>query len=350
MREMILKTHLLVHAGTVLVASVALGQTVEITEWDVPFSMGRWGELIDKLPAGGHQATRPRDPYVHPDGRVFFCGQKGNYIGVLDPASGQFGRYAVAPGTHPHNLIIDADGLIWYAGNRNSHIGRLDPATGEITRYATPDPGVSDPHTMIWDSRSDIWFTSQGSNGIGKLFTKTGAVQWLTVPTRRARPYGIVMDRAGEQPWIALFGTHKLATVEPATMALTEYRLPRSAARPRRLAVTSDGAVWYVDYAGGRLGRLEPGSGKVQEWTVPGGKGARPYAMCVDDRDRLWFIESRRGEPSRLVGFDSQTHEFGWLTNLASGGGTVRHMVFHAPSREIWFGTDANTIGRARIP
>jgi virginiamycin B lyase len=28
----------------------------------------------------------------------------------------------------------------------------------------------------------------------------------------------------------------------------------------------------------------------------------------------------------------------------------VRHRVFHAPSREIWFGTDANTIGRAKVP
>lgn len=33
-----------------------------------------------------------------------------------------------------------------------------------------------------------------------------------------------------------------------------------------------------------------------------------------------------------------------------SGGGAVRHMVFHAPSREIWFGTDTNTIGRIKVP
>ena len=29
---------------------------------------------------------------------------------------------------------------------------------------------------------------------------------------------------------------------------------------------------------------------------------------------------------------------------------TIRHMVYHAPTREIWFGTDRNTVGRVRVP
>ena len=132
-------------------------------------------------------------------------------------------------------------------------------------------------------------------------------------------------------------------------MELKEVTLPREEARSRRIAVTSDDRIWYVDYAQGFLGRLDPMTGEIQEWRVPGEKGARPYAMTVDDRDRLWFVESGV-RPNRLVGFDSRTHEFFSITEIESGGGTVRHMVFHKPFREIWFGTDTNTIGRARIP
>lgn len=33
-----------------------------------------------------------------------------------------------------------------------------------------------------------------------------------------------------------------------------------------------------------------------------------------------------------------------------SGGLTIRHMIFDAPTRALWFGTDANTIGRAIVP
>ena len=35
---------------------------------------------------------------------------------------------------------------------------------------------------------------------------------------------------------------------------------------------------------------------------------------------------------------------------IDSGGGTVRHMVYEPSTREIWFGTDTNTVGRAKIP
>jgi virginiamycin B lyase len=51
-----------------------------------------------------------------------------------------------------------------------------------------------------------------------------------------------------------------------------------------------------------------------------------------------------------MIGFDPKSEEFFSSTPIPSGGGTVRHMVYHQPTREIWFGTDTNTIGRARIP
>jgi virginiamycin B lyase len=107
--------------------------------------------------------------------------------------------------------------------------------------------------------------------------------------------------------------------------------------------------VWYVDYAQGRLGRYRPSSGLVDEWPVPGGREAKPYAMAADDRDRIWFVESGP-EPNRLVGFDPAEERFFGITELESGGGSVRHMVFHAPTRTLWFGTDANTLARAELP
>jgi streptogramin lyase len=66
-----------------------------------------------------------------PDGRVWFVGQAGNYIGVFDPQRETFRRYELEPNTLPHNLIVGSDGGIWYAGNGNARIGRLDPATGD---------------------------------------------------------------------------------------------------------------------------------------------------------------------------------------------------------------------------
>jgi virginiamycin B lyase len=115
------------------------------------------------------------------------------------------------------------------------------------------------------------------------------------------------------------------------------------------MALTSDDRVWYVDYARGYLGRLDPATGQVKEWENPAKSQSRPYAMTVDDKDRLWFVETLP-QPNRVVGFDPKSEEFFSITEIGSGGGTVRHMVYHQPSQEIWFGTDANTVGRVQVP
>ncbi len=322
-----------IYTDSSLQLPVAIDDPIDIAEWVVPW-----------------ENSRPRDPYVGPDGRVWFVGQRSHYVAFLEPSTGRFEQFPLDPGTGPHNLIVDAEGFVWYAGNRAAHIGRLDPRDGSIIKFPMPDESARDPHTLVFDSNGDIWFTVQGGNFVGKLTGTSRTVRLIPVPTAQSRPYGIVVD-AQDRPWVVEFGSNKIATIDPEAMTLREIELPRRDARPRRLAITSDGGVWYVDYAGGYLGRLDPETGELQEWAIPGGANARPYAMAVDDRDRLWFVETGP-QPNRFIGFDPRTGggEFFSVTEIESGAGTVRHMVFDAASRAIWFGTDANTIGRARIP
>jgi virginiamycin B lyase len=37
------------------------------------------------------------------------------------------------------------------------------------------------------------------------------------------------------------------------------------------------------------------------------------------------------------------------VTEIPSGAGAVRNMDYFEPAGEIWFGTDMNTIGRAKV-
>ena len=132
---------------------VAAAQPTEIKEWQVP-----WGS-----------ESRPRDPFVGPDGRVWFVGQVGHYVVVLDTVSGQFKRYELDEGTDPHNLIVGPvrRGLVRRQPER--YDWQLDPATGDTKRYPMPDPAARDPHTMIFDGTADIWFTVQRGIFVGQL-------------------------------------------------------------------------------------------------------------------------------------------------------------------------------------
>jgi virginiamycin B lyase len=132
-------------------------------------------------------------------------------------------------------------------------------------------------------------------------------------------------------------------------MALREYDLPSERTRPRRIALTHDGMVWYGDYTRGYLGRLDPRTGAVKEWANPSGATSLPYAMTMDNQDRIWFVETGV-QPNRLVGFDPKTEKFFSSTPiLPSGGGTVRHMVYDPKTQTIWFGTDTNQLTRAEV-
>ena len=302
-----------------------------VSEWKVP-----WPD------------TRPRDPAVAPDGRVWFVGQAGNYVAVLDPRTGAFRRYEIDPGTHPHNLIVAPDGGVWYSGNRNGMIGRLDPATGEVRRYPMPEKDLTDPHTQVFDKNGNIWFTLQGSNAVGYLDTKSGSVRVVRVPTGGSRPYGIALDSKG-RPWFDEFGTNKVGTIDPATFQLKEYTIPDAGARPRRIVITPDDRVFVGDYAGGKLIALDPVTGKFEEWQNPGGIRSAPYAMTGDDRGRVWQAETGP-QPNRMVSFDPRTRKFGTPVPISESGGIViRHMVFDPNTRSIWFGTDAGTIGRLSL-
>ena len=301
----------------------------EIKEWKVPY-----------------ENSRPRDPYTADGETVWFVGQRTHYLAALDVKSGAFRKVPLAQGTGPHNLIVEADGTVWFAANRQRYIGRY--RAGEaIHKIVMPDPAARDPHTLIFDGHGKIWFTLQGSNMVGRLDMKTEKVDLIPVPTPGARPYGIIIDPNG-RVWIALFGTNRLAVVDPESLELLEIVLPREASRPRRLEATLDGMIWYGDYRGGKLGRLDPESGEITEWDLPGGEASRPYAMALDHMDRVWLVETGPS-PNRFVGFDPRSKTFFETVEVPSGGGTVRHMMLHRQSRTIWFGTDANTVGRLKL-
>jgi virginiamycin B lyase len=291
--------------------------------------------------------SRPRDPDVDANGIVWFVGQTADYVASFDPAKQQFRKVDLDPGTGPHNLIVGEDRFIWYSGNRAAHIGRLDPKGGSVEKIAMPE-GVRDPHTLVGDHRGHIWFTAQGANYIGRLTLAGRKVEVVKIPVANSLPYGIVVAVDG-RPWVNLLGTNKLATVDPKTLALELIELPRADARTRRIGTAADGAIWYVDYAAGYIGRYDPRQRKFREWLPPTGTDAHPYAMAIDDRRRVWFVDTG-AQPNRLMAFDPQSEKFVVDTQLRETRGAVRHMVFNAASRTLWFGTDTNELVRVHVP
>lgn len=307
---------------------------LEPKEWTVPW-----------------ERTRPRDPIQDTRGRVWFVGQTGNYIAYLDPRSGEFKRYEIEAGTNPHNIVLDHQGGVWFTGNRNGRLVKLNPETGELKNYMMPDSTVRDPHTLIFTKDGIGWFSAQQSQRIGRIDTKTGEIKlWRPPGEGRSNPYGVVVDNDG-RPYFNLWASNRIATIDPKTLEYKEWSHPDTRMRARRIAITSDGQIYAGDYRG-FLNHLDPKTGKWTEYPLPSGAQAQPYAHAQDDQDRIWMVETGV-QPNRMVAFDTKSKQ--WVANfpiLSNGAerNTIRHMTFNRATREIWFGTDAGTIGAVKVP
>jgi virginiamycin B lyase len=306
-------------------ASAVSDLEVKIREWQVPTK-------------GAH----PHDPAVAPDGSLWFTEQMVSKLGRLDPATGDFKEFPLkGENDGPHGLVADREGNIWYTGNFAAHIGKLNPRSGEVTQYKMPDAKAEDPHTAVFDAQGTLWFTVQVGNMVGRLDPKTGKIELKTVQTKEARPYGIQINSKGV-PFFCEFGTNKMAKIDPQTMQITEYPLAVGA-RPRRLAIAADDQVYFTDYEGGNLGRLDPVSGAVKMWPSPGGAGSNPYGIAITLDGMVWYSESGV-KPNTIIRFNPKTEEFA-RTTIPSGGGTVRNMAATSDGRVYLACSGVNKVG-----
>jgi virginiamycin B lyase len=298
---------------------------VKITEWTVPTK-------------GAH----PHDPAVGAGDELWFTEQMQNKIGRLDPKTGEFKEYPLKVAeSGPHGLVSDRDGNIWFTGNFAGYIGKIDAKTGAVTEYKMPDTRAEDPHTAVFDEKGILWFTVQRGNMVGRLDPASGKIQLKEVPTKNALPYGIQMNSKGV-PIFCEFGTNKIASIDPKTMEIREFTLPRNA-RPRRIAIDRQDRVYFTDYAGGHLGRLDLANGEVKMWDSPGGSGANPYGITITPDGKVWYSESGV-QPNTLVRFDPRTESFA-QARIPSGGGTVRNMDTTKDGRVFLACSGVNKVG-----
>src|SRR5580765_5551727 len=170
----------------------------------------------------------PHDPAVAPDGSIWYTAQRASTIGRFDPVTQQFKEFALpTPNSGPHGLRPDANGNIWYTGNAAGLIGMVDAKTGKVTEYKMPNPKAKDPHTIAFLRDGRIIFTVQAGNFVGTLDPKVpgGNIKLVESPTINSRPYGVRLDSKGV-PYFDEFNSNKIGRADPQTLVITEFTLP----------------------------------------------------------------------------------------------------------------------------
>lgn len=95
-----------------------------------------------------------------------------------------------------------------------------------------------------------------------------------------------------------------------ARVIVTEYDLPRPLAMPHDVVVDSGGTVWYSDFGDQFMGKLDPKSGEVKEFSIPVLKKGFPMGtldLQLDKEENLWISLMYQGG---IAKFDKKTQKF----------------------------------------
>jgi virginiamycin B lyase len=93
-------------------------------------------------------------------------------------------------------------------------------------------------------------------------------------------------------------------------VVITEYDLPRPMIEPHDAIVDSSGMVWYSNFGEQNIGRLDPKTGKVTEFTVPEQKHGWPLGglgLQFDKDENVWLGMMYQAGVAK---FDKKTEKF----------------------------------------
>ena len=201
---------------------------------------------------------------VHPDNTVWLNSIAANQVIRLNPATKQFTFFDVPAGVNrkrnasPYGMAVGGDGNIWIVENAVDQIARIDRATGKFDEFplSVKDP-VARKLGSDWDG--NLWVGLHGAGKLLRVDYKTLQMTEFTPPSEDAGVYLADPDMKNRLIWTSLHHVDKLASLDPATGAWTEFPLMYAETDVRRIEVDPENPkrVWYSGVLSGRIGYIE---------------------------------------------------------------------------------------------
>lgn len=221
-----------------------------------------------------------------PAGQITHIGANGELHSVrLESPVARIGQLAMAP-----------DGSLWFTEASAYSVTRLKDGVFErhpIDRIRGVAIGVAVA------SDGAVWSTLQAANQLLRI-APDGSMQTFDIPTRGSSPGDVAVGKDGAV-WFLEFRGNKVGRY--ADGRFEEFPIGDDPAGLTGLAIAPDGAVWFGMLRKGSLGRLK--GGKLEEFRLPR-KDARPFNVAVDRDGNVWYTDIRSGLVGMLAAADAK--------------------------------------------
>jgi virginiamycin B lyase len=127
---------------------------------------------------------------------------------------------------------------------------------------------------------------------------KANILMW-DVPTQGSRPHDPLAARDGSIWWTGQLA-NKLGRLDPKTGAIREYTMKSALTGPHGLAEDKSGNIWFTGNTAGLIGKLDPSTGVVTEYPLPDANARDPHTLNFDQDGILWFTVQQANMIGRL--------------------------------------------------
>ena len=238
----------------------------------------------------------------------------------------------------PFRITPGPDGALWFTTFADG-VARI--TTAEVVTYFD-FPGVFMAVDIATGSDGNLWFTFGNpddafpNSGVSRV-TPAGVLTVFPLPDDRSLPWGIIGGQDGAL-WFTERTGNRIGRLTTSGV-LTEFPLPTPGSAPTAIAAGPDGALWFTETGGNRIGRMTT-DGVITEFSIPT-SASQPMGISSGPDGNLWFTERAANKIGRI------TTE-GTITEFAIptlGSGPVD--IVAGPFGSLWFTErDANQIGR----
>jgi virginiamycin B lyase len=259
---------------------------------------------------------------------------RGNEVARLNPKTAEVKRFLLPfdETAGVHSVQRGSDGMVYFTEFALNRLAKLDPSTGKIVEFQDSGevPGFrSDKHTVRVDAKGNLW--SSGSP-LSKYDPETGKFKhFMEVPSS----YGITFDKDGNVWFCVLQKDGKIGRIDAKTEKVTQWS-PPTQGTPQRLALDSDGIVWFGERTGNKIGRFDPKTETFKEYPLPG-PSASPYAIIVGKDKGVWYASTDQDLIGRLDPNSGDVLEYPFPHSEAM----MREFFLDSEGR-IWFATPTN--------
>ena len=229
------------------------------------------------------------------DGNLWITETDANNINRMTTA-GVMIRYAIPTlASQPKGITAGPDGNLWFVEYAGNKVAKITPQ-GVITEYPL-NTAAAGPQEITVGPDGALWFTMNSVSKIGRI-TTTGTLSEYSLPTATG-PYAIAAGPSGSNVlYVTAVTSNQILVIKTDGSVQATNTIPTAASSPKGITF-SNGAAWFTENLGNRIGRLVSASATSTTYTLseialPSSNNydssRAPLGITTGPADTVWYV------------------------------------------------------------